>query len=64
MDGKKKCCTFWIDKDLLNQFDEQFHNKSLFIRECIKKAIKDENFYMEITRKNKGVNNGNKKEVL
>lgn len=48
----KTCVTFWIDKETLKQFDKKYHAKSLFIRECIKKAIKDNNFYIDVTTKN------------
>lgn len=58
---KKKCITVWIEEDIINEYDKHFHLKSFFIRECIKQAIKDKNFYIKITM---GAENGNKKEIL
>ena len=45
---KKKCVTFWIDKDLLEQFNSRYFVKSQFMRECIKKALNDEQFFKDI----------------
>ena len=48
---KKKCVTFWIEKDILEMFNNKYFVKSQFMRNCIKKALKDEKFFNEmITR--------------
>lgn len=49
---KTKCVTFWIEKDLIESFDKNYHAKSFFIRECIKKAINDREFYINMTCSN------------
>lgn len=48
MKKEKKCVTFWIEKKVIKDFDSIYNQKSYFIRECIKKAIKDKNFYNNI----------------
>lgn len=55
---KDKCVTFWIEKELIQEFDEKYHAKSFFIRECIKKAVEDLDFYIDITT---GAKNGKEK---
>lgn len=55
----KKCVSFWIDEEILNRFDDLYHARGFFIRECIIKAIEDTDFYIDVTC---GVKrNGNKK---
>lgn len=56
---KKKCVTFWIDKDILEQFNSKYFVKSQFMRECLKKALKDEQFFKDII-----TGGENEKEVL
>lgn len=56
---KKKCVTFWIDKDLLEQFNSRYFIKSQFMRECIKKALNDEQFFIDMIQGGK-----NEKELL
>lgn len=56
---KKKCVTFWIDEKLLNQFNSRYFVKSQFMRNCIKKALNDEQFFTEMIQGGK-----NEKEVL
>ena len=29
---EKKCVTFWIDKEIINNFDSVYNQKSFFIR--------------------------------
>lgn len=48
MKKEKKCVTFWIEKEVIKDFDSVYNQKSYFIRECIKKAINDKNFYNNI----------------
>ncbi len=57
----KKCVSFWIEKELINAFDEKYHAKSFFIKECIKRAVEDLDFYIEITT---GKKQDGKKEIL
>lgn len=45
---KKKCVTFWIEKDILEMFNNKYFVKSQFMRNCIKKALKDEKFFNEM----------------
>lgn len=56
---KKKCVTFWIEKDILEMFNNKYFVKSQFMRNCIKKALKDEQFFNEMITGGK-----NEKEVL
>ena len=48
---EKKCVTFWIDKEIINNFDNVYNQKSFFIRECIKQALQDKDFYNNIVYK-------------
>lgn len=45
---KKKCVTFWIENDILEMFNNRYFVKSQFMRNCIKKALKDEKFFNEM----------------
>lgn len=47
----KKCVTFWIDKKELELFNLMYNQKSYFLRECIKKAIQNDDFYKNIVFK-------------
>lgn len=62
----QKCITCWLDKELIETFDNKYPNKSLFIRECIIKAINDTNFYTSMILKlnNEVEENGSSKEKI
>lgn len=61
MKKHKKCVTFWIDEDLIKEFDKHYKLKSLFMRECVKQAIKNRDFYIQMTM---GENENGKEKIL
>lgn len=56
---KEKCVTFWVEKEVISTFDNLYHEKSHFMRECIKRAIEDRNFYFDIIMNKGDKGNGN-----
>ena len=58
--NKKKCVTFWVDENIIKTFDSIYHEKSIFMRECMKRATQDKEFYFKVMCEGKK----HEKEVL
>lgn len=55
---EKKLVTFQADRKEVEQFNSLYFSRSLFLRNCLKKAIKDSDFFYKIMneKNNGGVN--------